>query len=219
MNMVLLTLLIALVATTQSFGGTISDNAFLLLEERSVTLAWGDFDERTDVCTPDDNFCGWANPSKAIIYGSLTKTALPVPEGSDSVTVTVHVSDLGWGEGLAVDINEWTENSGAIISVDDQDQEERIPALSSGDPHYHHNSYYRHEFGATFATSFDVRGKSSIMLSIRMVDGPGWTSSRPSSPSAQWILRSSTGPAMGPSGTTRVQMPESIPPARRCKAT
>jgi len=137
-----------------------------------LVLTYRDFDELVKVCTYDDNWCRYADrKGKAIVYGSMRKYGIPVPEGARTLEVTVRICGNGWGEGLAVDVDLWTPNSAARIVVDGEVREERIPKLSRGDPHIHHHSYYKYEYGQSFSGSFDVSGKDSISLGVEMVDG------------------------------------------------
>lgn len=71
------------------------------LPHSELTLYYYDFHWTggRDVCTPGDNWCGWATPApKVVVYGTMT-TTLPVPPGSTAVGVTIRIPCNGWGEG------------------------------------------------------------------------------------------------------------------------
>jgi len=137
----------------------------------AITLTYKDFDKLYEVCTYEDNWCGWADyAGKAIIYGYMKKE-IEVPEGADELEVTIQICSKDWGEGLACDIDLWTPNSSAQIIVEEEVKEEKIPKLPPDNPHYHHHSYYKYECGERFSHTFNVSGKDSVTLSIKMEDG------------------------------------------------
>jgi len=137
----------------------------------AITLTYNDFDELYEVCTYEDNWCDWADyAGKAIIYGYMKKE-IEVPEGADELEVTIQICSKDWGEGLACDIDLWTPNSSALIIVEEEVKEEKIPKLPPDDPHYHHHSYYKYGYGERFSHTFNVSGKDSVTLSIKMEDG------------------------------------------------
>ena len=137
----------------------------------TITLTYKNFNELYEVCTYEDNWCGWAGyTGKAVIYGYMKKE-IEVPEGADELEVTIQLCSKDWGEGLACNIDLWTPNSSAQIIVEEEVKEEKIPKLSPDDPHYHHHSYYKYEYGERFSHTFNVSGKDSVTLSIKMEDG------------------------------------------------
>lgn len=112
-----------------------------------------------DVCTPGDNWCGWATPApKAVVYGTMT-TTLPVPPGSTAVDVTIRIPCNGWGEGL-----HGPAGSFGVIAVDG---EERLEAIANTMP-YHHNGYYRYETCQAFTNSWNLHGQAQLTLVIEM---------------------------------------------------
>ena len=143
--------------------------ALLNFDQNFLILSYDNFDNSSDVCTSDDNWCDNAeNHTGAILYGYLTKM-IKIPENADKLEINILLSSTGWGEGLAVDIDEWTPSSAVRIMVDDDVREIKIPKLAS--EQVHHNSYYKFEYGETIFSEFNVTGKSSALLTIEMVDG------------------------------------------------
>jgi hypothetical protein len=127
----------------------------------SITLTYHDFD-LNDVCTPEDNYCGWANaPGKAVVYGSMA-TDINVPEGASELEVTISISCNGYGEGLS-----GQPNSSANIRVDSEERAERIDSTMPS----HHGNYYKYEWCNTFSNTFNVRGEEEITLIIEMSGG------------------------------------------------
>ena len=100
-------------------------------------------------------------PGKAIIYGQMTKD-IEIPPGKLKLDVTISISCVGWGEGLA-----GRDGSAAHIILDDQLREERIDSSMP----FHHNRYFKYEFCDSFTNTFDVGGKSSATLIIKMFNG------------------------------------------------
>jgi hypothetical protein len=126
-----------------------------------IILTYHNFD-LNDVCTPEDNYCGWANaPGKAVVYGSMT-TDINVPEGASELEVTISISCIGYGEGLS-----GQPGSAANIRVDGEERVERIDSTMSS----HHGNYYRYESCDTFSNTFNVRGGEAITLIIEMSGG------------------------------------------------
>jgi hypothetical protein len=124
-------------------------------------LTYHDFD-LNDVCTPEDNYCGWANaPGKAVVYGSMT-TDIHVPERASELVVTISISCNGYGEGLS-----GQPGSAANIRVDGEERVERIDSTMSS----HHGNYYRYEWCDTFSNTFNVKGGEEITLIISMSGG------------------------------------------------
>ncbi|MCS7219686.1 MAG: glycosyl hydrolase family 17 protein [Anaerolineae bacterium] len=120
------------------------------------------WDDRYDVCTPEDNWCGWATPAlKAVVYGTMY-TTLAVPAGSTQVDVTIQIPCNGWGEGL-----HGPDGSVGVIWVDG---EPRFEPIDSTMP-YHHYSYYRYEWCERFTNSWPLHGQTQITLAIEMRDG------------------------------------------------
>ena len=90
-----------------------------------ITLTYKNFDELYEVCTYEDNWCGWADyTGKAVVYGYMKKE-IEVPEGADELEVTIQICSKDWGEGLACDIDLWTPNSSAQIIVGEEIKDER----------------------------------------------------------------------------------------------
>lgn len=126
-----------------------------------ITLKYGDFDALDQVCTYENNYCGWATAKgKAIIYGSMTKSGIKVPEGVSKLKVIINIPCNGWGEGLS-----GPDGSAALIIVDGISKEERIDSTMK----FHHENYYKYEFCSTFTNNFDISGKNEITLKIEMV--------------------------------------------------
>jgi hypothetical protein len=135
---------------------------FLNKKPISITLTYYDF-KLDDVCTYEDNYCGWANTlGKAVIYGSMTKSNICVPEEANELEVTISICCNGWEEGLS-----GLEGSAAYISVDDQVKEEKIDSSMS----FHHGRYYKYEYCSTFSKTFNCSGKGEIALKIEMSGG------------------------------------------------
>uniref|UniRef100_A0A7V4TJX6 Uncharacterized protein n=1 Tax=Candidatus Caldatribacterium saccharofermentans TaxID=1454753 RepID=A0A7V4TJX6_9BACT len=137
----------------------------------SVQLTYHDFDELQGVCTYEKfqaGECHYADyPGKAVVYGYMKKR-VAIPEGARTMRVTIVVCSKGWGEGLAVDVDRWSINSGIQIIVDGEVDERTIPRSSP----VHHHSYYLYESGERFSSrEFNVSGRDSVVLKIRMVEG------------------------------------------------
>lgn len=146
------------------------NNVVLPNNKKEELLTYQDFDELYRVSTYENNWDGYADkPGKAVIYGFMKKK-ISVPSGSDSLNVIIRICSNRWGEGLSVDINSWTNNSGIQIIVEEEIKDEKIPKFSSDDIHYHHHSYYKYEFGQSFSNKFNVSGKDSITFLIKMID-------------------------------------------------
>ncbi|MBE9593341.1 MAG: hypothetical protein IMF19_07650 [Proteobacteria bacterium] len=131
---------------------------FLNKKPISITLTYYDFN-LDEVCTYEDNYCGWVTvPGKAIIYGSMT-TNITVPEGASELEVTISIGCNGYGEGLL-----GQPDSAAYIRVDSEVREERIDSTMS----FHHGNYYKYEWCETFSNTFKVMEKEEITLIIEM---------------------------------------------------
>ena len=115
-----------------------------------------------DVCTPDNNWCGYATPApKAVVYGSM-QTTLDVPAGSPRVNVTIQIPCNGWGEGL-----HGPNGSAGAIGVNDEVHLEPIDDSMS----HHHGQYYRYEWCQSFTNSWTLQGETAITLTIAMQGG------------------------------------------------
>jgi hypothetical protein len=126
-----------------------------------MILTYHDFD-LDDVCTPEDNYCGWASaPGNAIVYGSMT-TDINVPEGASELEVTIRISCNGYGEGLS-----GQAGSATCIRVDSEERVERIDTTMNS----HHGRYYRYEWCDSFSNTFNVSGEEEITLIIEMSGG------------------------------------------------
>jgi hypothetical protein len=119
----------------------------------SITLTRYDFDHLDNVQTFD---------GKAVIFGSMTKSNIKVPEGASELEITISICCNGPGEGLA-----GPDGSAAYIRVDDDKKEEKIDSLMD----YHHGNYYKYEFCETIPHTFDCSGKERITLKIEMSGG------------------------------------------------
>ena len=87
---------------------------------------------------------------------------IEIPPGKSKLDVTISISCVGWGEGLA-----GRDGSAAYVIVDGQSREERMDSSMT----FHHNSYYKYEFCDSFTNTFDVGGRSEATLTIRMAGG------------------------------------------------
>lgn len=126
-----------------------------------ITLKYSDYDTLDQVCTYEDNYCGWATaPGKAVIYGSMTKSGIKVPEGASKLKVIISIPCNGWGEGLS-----GPDGSSASIIVDGLSKEERINSTMK----FHHENYYKYESCSTFLNTFDISGQREVTLRIEMV--------------------------------------------------
>lgn len=140
----------------------LSANTLMTTEE--VVLYYQDFrwDNPEDVCTPQNNWCGWATPApKAVVYGRMY-TTVSVPPGVDQVTITINIPCSGWGEGL-----HGPDGSAGAVLVNGEARLEQI----TNDMPYHHGGYYRYETCDSFAHTWNVPGVSRITLVIEMRGG------------------------------------------------
>ncbi len=116
----------------------------------------------TNVCTYEDNWCGWADrPGKAVVYGEMSKV-VQVPPSCDKLDVTISIPCNGWGEGLA-----GPDGSSAHIIVNGVIRAETIDDTMD----FHHNAFYRYESCESFVNTFDVTGEAQAELIIRMNGG------------------------------------------------
>jgi hypothetical protein len=130
-------------------------------QEQVADYTYEDF-QLDNVCTYANNWCGWADVvGKAIVYGQMA-IDLDVPPWCTTLDVTVHTCCNGFGEGLA-----GPNGSAAEIVVDDTVRAVPIDSTMN----YHHGMYYRYESCAQFTQTFDVTGKTSIHLVLRMLNG------------------------------------------------
>ncbi len=126
-----------------------------------VTYTYIDF-SLTNVCTYDNNWCGYANRTgKAVIYGEMSKD-IAVSTSYTKLDVTISIPCNGWGEGLA-----GPSGSSALIIVDSVTKEEKIDDTMP----YHHGGYYKYEYCDSFTNTFDITDKTAMRLIIRMNGG------------------------------------------------
>ena len=138
---------------------------------QTVSYYYNQFDEYDKVCRPEDNFCGWADMPKAIIYGSMIKDNITVPLNTDSLIVEICIACNGWGEGFACDYTLWNENSGMSIFINSSEKMIKIPKLSDNDIHFHHYSYYLYEYCEKFKIGFKVNSLENMSLKFQMNGG------------------------------------------------
>ncbi len=130
-------------------------------DEQSYTYTYHDF-TLTDVCTEEDNWCGWADrPGKAVVYGEMSKV-VQVPDSCEKLDVTISIPCNGWGEGL-----KGPDGSSAHIIVNGVIRAEPIDDTLD----YHHEAFYRYEYCKSFVNTFDVTGEAQAELIIRMNGG------------------------------------------------
>ncbi len=131
--------------------------------EQTDSYQYDDF-TLTNVCTPVNNFCGYADrPGKAVVYGEMSKV-VSVPSSCEKLDVTIFIPCNGWGEGLA-----GPDGSSAHVIVNGVIREEPIDDTMP----YHHGGYYRYEYCQSFINTYDVTGETQAELIIR-VNGGAW---------------------------------------------
>jgi len=133
-----------------------------VIRRDKITLTYNDFD-LDDVCTSRKNYCKEANkPGKAVIFGSMTKSNIPVPAGASKLEVTICICCNGDGEGLS-----GPAGSAAYIRVDSEERAERIDSTMNS----HHGRYYKYEYCDTFSNTFIVEEREEVTLKIEMSGG------------------------------------------------